>query len=202
MDNASTMEENAAVSTVLASSLDMADATLTLLALFDRYITLTFPKMEDGNNFGVTIQLALTKSMSDSREKIEKAMEELLKYTAARADALEKCKNLTSTTTTTVQSKGHSNNEGSNKDGPIKTQECKESGEEKMTSTTVSSPELVLRQKAVSHIDLLYFRKAKSLYETALTAYMMAVDFMDKNKAKIDEPKGNDGGRSAFSSMY
>ena len=36
----------------------------------------------------------------------------------------------------------------------------------------------------------------------AIDAFAVAVDFMDKNKEKISAPKGSEGGRGGFSSMY
>merc|ERR1712226_1434083 len=56
------------------------------------FITLTIPQMEDGNNFGVTVQLALLKQITEAREKNDSAMEDLMKYGGSRAEALEKCK--------------------------------------------------------------------------------------------------------------
>merc|ERR1712226_1823774 len=62
------------------------------LNIVEQYITLTIPQMEDGNNFGVTVQLALLKQITEAREKNDAAMEELMKYSGSRAEALEKCK--------------------------------------------------------------------------------------------------------------
>jgi len=50
-------------------------------------------------------------------------------------------------------------------------------------------------------VDVLFYSKAKTAMETALTAYTTTIDFLDKNKEKIEKPKGS-AGRSGYSSMY
>jgi len=127
--------------------------------------------------------------MSDAKEKLEKAVEELSKDHGARAEALEKCKLSTQTKTTTkttsqTNAPGNSTEKGDNQQNENKTvTEDKETGTE-----MVSAAELVNREQAVTAVDLLYYLKAKSLLQTALT-YMGAVDFCDKNAEKL-APQG------------
>ena len=73
----------------LAASQEAIDQTVNSCLLMERYILLTIPKMEDGNNFGVTVQLAALKQLKDDREKLEKSLDELSKYASSRADAME-----------------------------------------------------------------------------------------------------------------
>lgn len=37
---------------------------------FDRFIALSTPAMEDGNNFGVTVQMMVAKYCKDTREEV------------------------------------------------------------------------------------------------------------------------------------
>jgi hypothetical protein len=159
--------------------------------------------MEDGNNFGVTVQLAALKYMSDNAEVLTKGLDELAKYYMARADAMEKCK-LPSSSKTVVVTVSQSEATGKTTEkGDANSTEQKTTKEEKETnSTNTTSPELVYRQRAVTAIDVMYYAKAKALVQAALTAYAMAFDFLEKNKEKIAEPKGAPGAGSAYSSMY
>jgi len=184
----------------LATSMEAIDETATSCLTMERYILLTIPKMEDGNNFGVTVQLAALKQLKDDREKLEKALEELSKYAATRADALEKCKLPSSTKSkTTTQSTSNSDTKGGEKEGATST--TSKSEEEKTVETANQSGEAAFRQQAVWAVDALYYSKARNAYMSAMTCFMTAADFLEKNKEKIGAPKGSSGG-GGYSSMY
>lgn len=42
------------------------------------------PQMEDGNNFGVTVQMMMSKVLKEEREKCDKVLSESSKYYASR----------------------------------------------------------------------------------------------------------------------
>jgi hypothetical protein len=183
------------------TTIDAVDAVATDLAVLCHYVTLTIPKMEDGGNWGVSVQLNALKAMSDSKEKLEKGLEELSKYTSTRAEALDKCK-LASTSKSVTNSKSQSSSEGTTTEkGDAKSSDTKTSTEEKESSTAAGEGlEVEYRKQAVTAVDVLFYSKAKSLYMAAMTSFMTAIDMMDKNADKISAPKGNGGGGS--SSMY
>ena len=184
----------------LAATQEAVDQTVASCLTMERYILLTIPKMEDGNNFGVTVQLAALKQLKDDRERLEKALEELSKYASTRADAMEKCKLPSSTKTkTTTQSTSSGETKGGEKEGA--TSSNNKSEEEKTVETAAQTSDAAFRQQAVWSVDALYYSKARNAYMTALTCFMTAADFMDKNKEKIAAPKGA-GGRGGYSSMY
>merc|ERR1712226_664421 len=83
---------NPALASALAATANVVEQLTTDLTALEQFITLTIPQMEDGNNFGVTVQLALLKQITEAREKNDSAMEDLMKYSSSRAEALEKCK--------------------------------------------------------------------------------------------------------------
>jgi hypothetical protein len=178
---------------VLAAQ-DAADLVLAACATLDHYVQLAVPKMEDGGNFGVSIQLAALKVIADQADKVNKGMDELFGYAAARADALEKCK-LPSVT----KSKTESETNGTDKE---KGEISSKSTEQKMTESSSESPEAPLRTKALAAVDVKYFLKAKSTCQTAIGAFLAVVDFMDKNKVKIEKPKGEEGSRGYSGTMY
>lgn len=162
---------------------------------------MTIPKMEDGNNFGVTVQLAALKQLKDDKEQLQKLLEDLSKYSATRADAMEKCKlPASSKSKTTTQSTSNAETKGGEKEGT--TSSNSKSEEEKTTESASQIAEARFRQDAVWAIDALYYSKARNAFMSALTCFMTAVDFMDKNKEKIAAPKGSSGGRHSYSSMY
>ena len=189
---------NTVVASALSATTNLLGEVSSDLNMLEQYINLTIPKMEDGNNFGVTVQLALLKQISDSREKVfDAALEDLMKYSSSRADALEKCKE-PSTSITETSTTSESNSQEN-------TEEKSSKSSSKETKTVVSKSEptsaLTSRQNAVTAVDVLYYNKAKSAYFRALTAYLSSLDFYDKNQEKISAPKGSRGG-GGYSSMY
>lgn len=188
------------VSSAIDDTTNVMDTIVHQLLILERYVYLTIPKMEDGNNFGVTVQLSVLKQMKEDREYISSAIDELYKYYGARADLVEKCKlpsRVASKSTSNANAVTESKGGGNKEDG--KTTESKE--ENKTVETETSTSEQLLRQRSVLSCDQLYYGKAKIAYQKSLTHYMAAIDFMDKNKEKLDKPKGSQGG-GHYSSMY
>jgi Proteasome activator pa28 beta subunit len=192
--------DNPSCQSAVAATLDAVDHVLTVCAALERYIQLAVPKVEDGGNFGVSIQLAAIKVITDQVEKLEKGSEELFKYASTRADALEKCK-LAATTQTKSATTTVSESAGNDKEkGEIKSNSTTRSTEEKSVDTVSSTVESALRKQAVVAVDVRFFGKAKSTMTATILALLAVVDFMDKNKVKIAEPKGDSGSRNG--SMY
>jgi hypothetical protein len=199
--------ENDVVSTIVTTTRHATDQVLNDLYLLESYIHLMIPKMEDGNNFGVTIQLTAIKAITEGKEKMLTSIEDLSKYNATRADAIEKAKcyatssTVASQSVTTTIAEGNANDQQEMKQSTDK----KEVNEEKTTTTkvnTAAQPEYIYRLKAITAVDILFYRKAQSLYQFTLMTYASVVDFIQKNKEKISEPKGEAGSRSAYHSMY
>jgi hypothetical protein len=170
----------------------------THLAAVERYVTWNIPKMEDGGNFGVTVQLAVIKHVQDLCEKLAKNADELSKYSASRADALEKCKQLPSVSSSQTSSTAATESAGGKEEG----KETKTSTEEKSTTSTVAGPDGPDRLGAVVSMDCLFWYKAKLQMELILTGYVSALDYLEKNATKLAEPKGSQGSGGHFSSMY
>jgi len=194
--------ENEPLSLALATTVDAVYSVECDVATFEKYVTLTLPKMEDGNNFGVTIQLQVLKHLQELKEKLSKGMEELSKYSSSRADALDKCGLPTQTKTSTATESDSAKADTGGEKGDTKTTSKGTSKEEKTTATeTKETPGHVYRKKAVIECDVLYFTKARSLFQVALTGYLGILDFMDKNKEKIEKPKGSQG-TGGYTGMY
>ena len=187
---------NAKASKAVTITLDAIDAMSQDLQTIETFIQLHIPKMEDGNNFGVTVQLALAKQISDLQELSKKSIEELAGYNGARADAVEKLK-LPSTSTSVTKSTSTGTTDGKKED---KTSEATE--EKTTTNDGPGNSAYDSRVAALVSVDMLYYAKAKRAYQACMTMYVATLDFLDKNKEKLEKPKGSGGSHSGFSSMY
>jgi hypothetical protein len=175
-----------------------SETCTTHLAAVERYVTWNIPRMEDGGNFGVTVQLAVVKHVQDLCEKVAKGAEELSKYNSSRADALDKCKQLATESSSQTSSTSVTESSGGKEEGT----ETKRSKEDKSTTTAASGPDGPDRLAAVVSTDCLFWCKAKLQMELILTGYVSALDYMEKNSAKLAEPRAGQGSGGHFSSMY
>jgi hypothetical protein len=174
------------------------ETATTHLAAVERYVAWNIPRMEDGGNFGVTVQLAVIKHIQDLAEKLAKGADELAKYPSARADALDKCKQIGSTTQARTSSTSTTESAGGKEEG----KETKTSVEEKTATTSADGPDGPDRLSAVVATDCLYWYKAKLQVQAIVTGYVSALDYLEKNATKLAEPKGSQGSGGHFSSMY
>jgi hypothetical protein len=198
-ENASLTQLHAKVRTVLESATD----SLNKISLF---IALRMPKMEDGNNFGVTVQLHVMKELKDTIEKLESKLDDLPSYFSKRADAVDKLgMPSTSTTDTKTNSSSDSNatKTGGEKEGTEAEQKKSDSAtqETKTTSTTQSAAQLWRQQHVVS-IDVAHYANLKRSLMFVIHSYLILLDYVEKNQSKLEKPKGSDDGKGAFSSMY
>ena len=184
----------------LAATVNLVDKVSSDMTTVEQYITLTVPQMEDGNNFGVTVQLAAMKQISDAQEKLDKSLEELMKYSSSRAEALEKCK-FPSTSVSETSTVSESNSQENSDEAKVTKSNSKET-KSVTTKTDPPSPEQAIRLQALVAVDLLYYSKAKTCYSRAVGTYLYILDFYDKNQQKITKPKGSRDGSSGYSSMY
>jgi len=191
---------NPKVETSLQTALDGVSAISQDVTAISTFIHLHIPKMEDGNNFGVSVQLSLAKLLDDLQDKASAKLEELTGYAAARADALEKLKYSYPSPTSKSVTKSTST---TTTDGKPE-EKVSESTEEKSSTTTLESPSVTeqARIAAVVAVDTLYYSKAQRALQSIMVLYMAILDFMDKNKEKLEKPKGSGGSHSGYHSMY
>jgi hypothetical protein len=194
--------KNASLELALFDTLDSVDMVVTHLAAMEQFVHLHIPRMEDGNNFGVTVQLSVLKQMSDTQERLAKAADDLYKYASARADALEKCK-LTNSTTSVSKSTSETGTEGTSAEkGNVNGSEKKQSLENKTVETATTLAESAFRMDAVVAVDLAYYVKSKALFQLAMTSLLAILDFCEKNQDRLAEPKGSQGSAPAYTGMY
>lgn len=189
------------IAAAVTTTSDVLDQAINQIVLMERFITLTIPKMEDGNNFGVTIQLSALKAMKDEREIMEKGLEEMTSYAARRADVMEKCKLPSVSSSKTTSSTNSQGTSTGGEKGDASTTSTDQKTEEKSTESQTQLVEGAMRKQAVIDVDVLFYSKAKTYFNKGLTGYMAVIDFMDKNKEKLEKPKGSQG-TGHISSMY
>jgi Proteasome activator pa28 beta subunit len=191
----SDITSNAKVMNAVTTTLDAIASVDQDIRTLESFLRLHLPKMEDGNNFGVTVQLSLLKDITDLQGVTAAKIDELSGYAGARADALEKLK-LPSTGSSVTKSTSVTTTDGK------KEEKSSESTEEKKTTSDESGPIVTSRKAALVAIDTQYYSKAQRAFQSVLTSFMASLDFLDKNKEKLEKPKGSGGAHSGFSSMY
>jgi len=164
--------------------------------LLERYISLHVPAMEDGNNFGVSVQMVVAKHLKSIREGAVKRMESLPKYYSERSDALDKV-GIKKTTESVTKSSSSSSSTGG-KDGDEKKQSTTEVSESKESGSSKPDP---TRIKHVVALDVFWYNEMRSTLTALVASYLTIFDNMEKNKDKLTAPKGS-GGSGLSMAMY
>lgn len=191
-----------AINTPLVAALsaykDLLAKSIESIQLLERFVMINIPKMEDGNNFGVTVQMTVAKALKDARENLLKKMETLLSYYNDRAGAVEKL---------ALEKKSISKSFGSS---TSESTSSKEDANEKKESTSSSTEEksVATEDKAypfrIMHLvalDVNAYVAAKAGLNDCFNEVIMVLDNVEKNKEKITSPKGENGG-SGHMGMY
>lgn len=184
---------NASLIDGLKCYMDVLSVTIDQIQTLERYISLHIPQMEDGNNFGVTVQLTVAKHLSETREALSKNLEALPEYYSSRADAVDKIglAKITSSstkTTTRVNSKG-------GKDGD-ESKSSENYVEEEKEAAAADEVTMAARILCVVALDVKFYAKLRSGMIQCMTEYLTILDNVEKNKAKLSAPKGSGGGNS------
>mmetsp|Transcript_270 Transcript_270/g.601 ORF Transcript_270/g.601 Transcript_270/m.601 type:complete len:211 (-) Transcript_270:54-686(-) len=158
------------------------------------WIALALPPMEDGNNFGVSVQLTAAKQLKELRESLTKDVNSAVNYYKTRAEVTEKLTPRLSHTTTSTESNV---NASGGKDGDEK----KKSDSVTIEQKTCAPEEIGqhLRIKAVLSVDMQYYVEWKASLQGASNAYAAAIDQIEKNLEKITKPRGGNPGGASMS---
>eukprot|EP00585_Thalassiosira_rotula_P007292 CAMPEP_0196136344 /NCGR_PEP_ID=MMETSP0910-20130528/4676_1 /TAXON_ID=49265 /ORGANISM="Thalassiosira rotula, Strain GSO102" /LENGTH=254 /DNA_ID=CAMNT_0041396611 /DNA_START=94 /DNA_END=858 /DNA_ORIENTATION=+ len=154
----------------------------------ERFVNLHVPQMEDGNNFGVTVQLMFSKLLKEEREKCEKSLSETSKYYSSRADAIDKFSHLAKTSKTETKSSSNSNATGG-KDGDEKKESSSSSTEEK-TSISDGGKINQHRVKALAALDAQMYTDLVGALQTMMDGFVVILDNLEKNWDKLENPRG------------
>jgi Proteasome activator pa28 beta subunit len=188
-----TSSENPVVSKAVVTTLDAVESLSDTCRTLEYFVQLHIPKIEDGGNFGVGVQLDLLKKLHETQEMLSKNVDELCAYSNARAEALSKV-GLPSSSTSVTKSSSATTTDGKKED------KTSETTEEKESSSPATGPAYESRVSAVVAVDAMYYSKARKIFNQCLLSFLSAMDFMDKNKDKLIKPKGSGG--MGHGSMY
>jgi len=75
---------NEIVDTLYKTTRDACVLATSNIRTLEHFIGLHIPQMEDGNNFGVTVQMMMSKFLKEERERCGKILSESSKYYASR----------------------------------------------------------------------------------------------------------------------
>jgi len=147
--------------------------------------------MEDGNNFGVTVQLTISKFLDETRENLCKQLEKVPSYYCNRAEAVEKL-DLPKSTILETKTVTNSQTTGS-KDGDENKSSETSVKEEKISSSDKGANFDHRRQHLLS-LDVQFYRTLRCGLIDCYDSYLTILDNIEKNKEKLLEPKGHNGG--------
>jgi len=186
--------KNVSLVSAIESYLDLVSDTVDQIQSLDRYIALHIPQMEDGNNFGVTVQMMVSKHMNESKDKLIKLLAAIPTYYAARAEAVEKLglqKTTTSInkTTTNLESKG-------GKDGDENKSSTSTVSEEKTVGPAGVDEKMMFRLMHLVSLDVQCYFELRTGLVDCRDLYLTIMDNVEKNKAKLSTPKGSGGSNS------
>jgi len=126
---------NGPIADAIDAVADEVSAAVDAIISIERFIQLSTPKMEDGNNFGVSVQMTVSKELKDIREALGKVTAGFPDYFDKRAGAFEKISNLPSETQSTSESSSSSTG---GKEGDEKKSSSSTSTEKKQSTREVS----------------------------------------------------------------
>jgi len=189
---------NAPLAGLVVQSRQLLSAQLDELALLDSWLSLSAPQIEDGNNFGVEVQMIALKVISTAQEKLVAELDGLGDYHSQRAAALEKLLPTLSEVSTTSKGTSQSKATGGKDGDEAKTSESGSTDTKTTASTPRRAPDAVA---AVVCVDLKWSHKLKRAAATSLSAYATVGDMISKNMDKITDPKGTKNGGGGFN-MY
>lgn len=149
---------------------------------------LPFNVYQDGNNFGVTVQMMFNKLLKEEREKMEKALGETSKYYSSRADAIDKFSHLPKLSVTETKSTSKSSATGG-KDGDENKDSTSTSTEEK-TSTSDGGKVNMHRVKALAALDAQTYADLVGALQSMIDGYVVILDNLEKNWDKLESPRG------------
>lgn len=182
-------EEVDAAYKVVRDALCMGSENIRVL---ERFVGLHIPQMEDGNNFGVGVQMTFAKLLKEEREKMDKSLSETSKYYCSRADTIDKFSHLPKTSTTETKTTSKSNATGG-KDGDEKKDSSSSSTEDKICTNNKGKVN-IHRVKALAALDAQMYVDLVNALHSMLDGYVIILDNLQKNWDKLESPRGKEYG--------
>jgi len=184
---------NLSLASAIVAYSDAISNSVDHINALERFISLHVPQMEDGNNFGVTVQLTISKFLQETKEKLFKGLERIPAYYGNRADAIDKLGISKSTISETVTKTVSLVNGG--KDGDENKTSSSTVNEEKCTGVDKNMVSRY-RIKHLASMDTQLYMDLRNGLVDCVNSYLTILDNMEKNKDKLISPKGSYGGNS------
>lgn len=185
---------NPSLAPAIDACLDLISSTIDEIQILERFIMLHTPQMEDGNNFGVTVQMMVQKALVDSRNKLTNTVTDLPIYYSSRADAVDQL-GLQKVSVSTTKTKSASEATGG-KDGDENKTSSSTVTEEKTSGKAELDDKMVFRLKHIASLDVMCYFELKNGLVQCRDMFLMILDTIEKNKSKLSSPKGASGGNS------
>ena len=173
---------------------EQLSADIGLLQLVARWISLSVPVVEDGNNFGCDVQAYVLKIVQEFIKSLQGHLDAMSTYYKDRGEAIAKLVPATSRKTTS--SKSTSNSTGGKQEEAGDKTSSSESSESSTSESDVVEDTI---NYVVMH-DLKWYNKLKGMSVDMMDALAVVSDTTAKNMKKIEAPRGESGG-SGFN-MY
>lgn len=186
--NPSQLAVNDEVTALVALAADELDALLRALQQLQLWISLLVPKIEDGNNFGVEVQKAAFTVLKEHSATWQKQFDSLSDYAQQRATAVEKLNAKRSSEKTTTATKSTGGKDGDEDKRVV-------SAVDKESSAAADVPDW---RAYVLSLDVKWYCNLARALEGVRDTYATAFDVIDKNKDKVERPRGQ-GDRAGFS---
>merc|ERR1712032_1468908 len=130
-------------------------------------------------NFGVTVQLTISKFLDETRENLGKQLEKIPSYYCNRAEALEKLdlpKSTVSETKTVTKSQTTGGKDGD------ENKSSETSVKEEKTSSSKKSATIDYRRKHLLSLDVQFYRSLRCGLIDCYDSYLTILDNMEKIK--------------------
>jgi len=175
---------NGTNSTALVSVRNQASLLISTLDAIIAWISLSVPKIEDGGNFGVSIQFEIRKAISEVRKDLKEKFDALADYHEKRAGLVSKATNL-------VKIERKESESSSNSTGGEKGEENKSS---KSTSTDTSqtlSDILPDQVDALVDFDVKWYFTLLCTMNDVVNGHAAVSNLVSLNKEKLEKPRNS-----------
>lgn len=166
---------------------------ITMLTDIERWVGLSEPVVEDGNNFGVEVQSYVLKSAQERRKALIEHADALCKFHKDRGDLVEKV--APKTTTKKTVSNGESEQTG----GKAEESGKKTSASVTNTDETTQSPPSADALQAICAYDVRWYNYLRRVTVEVMDSLAIICDKVTKNETKLLKPRGGgSGGRTMY----
>jgi len=173
-------------SVALITVRDKLSELISNLDVSAAWISLSVPQIEDGGNFGVTIQLEIRKAIMDAKKDLVAQFDALADYHDKRAALVAKATNLVKIDK--KESESSSTSTGGEKD-EAKTSKSSSTD----TSQSLSEP-LKDQVDALVDFDVKWYFTLLCSMNAVINQYASISNLMRLNKEKLEKPRGSGGG--------